>query len=197
MGHNPAIPIDHARQPVTPALERLQASAPARFAGTIPSEAIFPLVPDAAMRYGIYDARGYDYPIEKRFDSLWQRTVSPATPFAVHTIETPITGSSLRTLSLLGVEQLMQQTEDKPLDRPGCGSPTRGRMRGSTRTSARCRGPGWWASSGWSRVRRRPSRRCPSAASTRAARRSSSASCPGSRGTAAGPASRSTSQSAW
>ena len=119
MGHNPAIPIDHARQPITPALERLQASAPARFAGTIPSEAIFPLVPDVAMRYGIYDARGYDYPIEKRFDSLWQRTVSPVTPFAVHTIETPITGSSLRTLSLLGVGQLLQQTEDKPLDRPG------------------------------------------------------------------------------
>ena len=118
MGHNPAIPIDHARQPVTPALERIQAGSPARFVSTIPTEAIFPLVPDTAMRYGIYDARGYDYPIEKRFDRLWQRSVEPVTPFAVHTIRTPITDSSLRTLSLFGVEQVMQQTQDEPLERP-------------------------------------------------------------------------------
>ncbi|MET0836632.1 MAG: YfhO family protein [Thermoleophilaceae bacterium] len=119
MGHNPAIPIDHARQPVTPALERVQDLAPARFAGTIPTEAIFPLVPDTAMRYGIYDARGYDYPIEKRFDRLWRRTVEPVTPFAVHTIRTPITNSSLRTLSMFGVREVMQQTQDEPLGHPG------------------------------------------------------------------------------
>jgi Bacterial membrane protein YfhO len=119
MGHNPAIPIDHARQPVTPAIERIQDASPARFAGTIPEFAIFPLVPDTAMRYGIYDARGYDYPIVERFDRLWQGTVEPVTPFAVHTIRTPITDSSLRTLSLFGVRQIMQQTQDEPLDHPG------------------------------------------------------------------------------
>jgi len=119
MGHNPAIPIDHARQPVTPSIERIRAAYPARFAATIPEYGIFPLVPDTAMRYGIYDARGYDYPIEEHFDRLWQRTVEPVTPFAVHTIRTPITDSSLRTLSLLGVRQIMQQPQDKPLHHRG------------------------------------------------------------------------------
>ena len=31
-----------------------------------------PLQPDLAMRYGLYDARGYDYPVERRYDTLWR-----------------------------------------------------------------------------------------------------------------------------
>ena len=29
------------------------------------------------MRYGLYDARSYDYPVERRYDRLWRREVAP------------------------------------------------------------------------------------------------------------------------
>ena len=36
-----------------------------------------PLRPDLAMRYGLYDARGYDYPVERRYDGFWRATAGP------------------------------------------------------------------------------------------------------------------------
>ena len=81
MGQNPSIPLDHAKQPTTAAIRFLQAREPARFAGLVPDFGITPLPADVAMRYGLHDARGYDYPIVDRYDALWKRAVAPKLPF--------------------------------------------------------------------------------------------------------------------
>jgi hypothetical protein len=119
MGENPAIPLDHARQPVTPAIARLRQAAPARFAGVVPNAGIVPLPADVGMRYGLYDARGYDYPIEKRYDRLWRTAIAPRLPFIPPTTLATTNARAMRALSLLGVTQLIQQPSDKPLQRPG------------------------------------------------------------------------------
>ncbi len=120
MGLNPAIPVANAEQPVTGAIRHIRARNPARFAAASAVElAPAPLSPDLAMRYDVYDARGYDYPIEKRFDRLWRATVEPVAPLTVHTLRSQITPRSLRTLGLLGVSSVLQQPEDPPLDVPG------------------------------------------------------------------------------
>ena len=36
-----------------------------------------PLTANVGMRFGLSDARGYDYPTEKRYDALWRRAVNP------------------------------------------------------------------------------------------------------------------------
>jgi hypothetical protein len=107
MGNNPSIPVAHARQPVTPAIARLQAHRPARFAGLQPKFGLQPLVPDLAMRYGLYDARGYDYPVERRYDRLWRRAVSGPQGFTPPTLQVRVSPLALRTLGLLGVTDLL------------------------------------------------------------------------------------------
>ena len=120
MGLNPAIPVENAEQPATGAIRYLQARSPARFAGASPMRvALAPFSPDLAMRFGAYDARGYDYPIEGRFDRLWRTTVEPVTPLTVHTLRAQVNERSLRTLGLLGVESVIQQPEDPRLGVPG------------------------------------------------------------------------------
>ena len=120
MGLNPAIPVENAEQPATGAIRYLQDRTPARFVGASPVKvALAPLSPDTAMRFGVYDARGYDYPIERRFDRLWRTTVEPITPLTVHTVRAQVNERSLRTLGLLGVASVIQQPEDPPLDVPG------------------------------------------------------------------------------
>ena len=108
MGINPAIPVEHAKQPATEAIQRLQAARPARFAGLAPELGLQPLVPDTAMRYGLYDARGYDYPIERRYDTLWQRAVAPPRGFTPPTLLVEPDDESLRVLGLLGVTDVIQ-----------------------------------------------------------------------------------------
>lgn len=109
MGQNPSIPVDHAEQPVTPAIERLQAERPARFAGLQPGIGLEPLPPDLAMRYGLYDARGYDYPVERRYDTLWRRAIAPPEgDFTVPTMRIRPDDDALRALGLLGVTQIIQ-----------------------------------------------------------------------------------------
>jgi hypothetical protein len=71
------------------------------------------------MRYGLYDARGYDYPVERRYDRLWRRAVAPRLPFFPPTTLATTNARAMRALSLLGVTALIQQTGDKPLRRPG------------------------------------------------------------------------------
>jgi hypothetical protein len=117
MGQNPSIPLDHARQPVTPAIERLQAARPARFAGLQPGLGLEPLPPDAAMRYGLYDARGYDYPVERRYDTLWRRAVAPPEQgeFAVPTMRIRPDDQALRALGLLGVTDIVQPPAEPPV----------------------------------------------------------------------------------
>ncbi len=123
MGQNTAIPLDRARQPTTGAISYLQSRVPARFVGAerradprAPEPE--PLPPDLAMRYGLYDARGYDYPIEGRYDRLWRRTVKADRGFVIYTMHAPVNRRSLRTLSLLGVADIMQSQDDRPLTDP-------------------------------------------------------------------------------
>jgi hypothetical protein len=65
------------------------------------------------LRYGIYDARGYDLPVVTRFGRLWTRYVAP--PNFLLPLNTPavptstLDQTSLRILSLLGVTDLLQQ----------------------------------------------------------------------------------------
>ena len=82
MGYNPAIAEEHAEQPTTPAVRFLQSQRPARFAGlepTAPISLAVPMSPSVAMRYHVYDARGYDYPVEERYAELWRRAITPST----------------------------------------------------------------------------------------------------------------------
>jgi Bacterial membrane protein YfhO len=119
MGFNPAIPIDHARQPETGAIRYLQSRTPNRFAGVGDPAAIQPLGPDLAMRYGLYDARGYDYPVERRFDRLWRAVVGPPGDVIPPTTVAQPRAEALPALSLLSVADLMQDPGDEPLRLPG------------------------------------------------------------------------------
>ena len=118
MGENPAIPLDHARQPVTGAIRVLQSHRPARFAGVVPDAGLVPLPADNGMRYGLYDARSYDYPVERRYDRLWRAAVAPKIEFFPPTTLAKSDDRALRVLGLLGVRDLLQQTSDRPLSLP-------------------------------------------------------------------------------
>lgn len=118
VGQNPAIPAAHAQQPTTPAIRLLQRARPARFAALQPRTAISPLPANTAMRYGLYDARGYDYPIEARYESFWKRNVvrEPFT-FTPRTTLARGDGQSLHALRLLGVTDIVQDGADPALRR--------------------------------------------------------------------------------
>jgi hypothetical protein len=119
MGFNPAIPIDHAAQPTTGAIRYLQSQTPNRFAGIGPVGSIQPIGPDLAMRYGLYDARGYDYPVERRFDRLWRGTAGPDADLVPPTTLAQPTAESVRTLSLLSVADVIQDPRGDRLRLPG------------------------------------------------------------------------------
>jgi hypothetical protein len=119
MGYNPAIPIEHATQPKTEAIAYLQSRRPNRFAGIGAVGSLQALGPDLAMRYGLYDARGYDYPVERRFDRLWRGTAGPDSDIIPPTTLAQPTEASLRTLSLLSVADVIQSPAEKPLELPG------------------------------------------------------------------------------
>ena len=110
MGQNPAIPEEHAVQPVTGAIRHLEAHRPARFAGIHLPGSVVPLPPDVAMSLGLLDARGYDYPVERRYDRLWRRAVAPPGTFEPPTTLARTTPDALRALSLLGVRDLVEQS---------------------------------------------------------------------------------------
>jgi hypothetical protein len=118
MGFNPAIPDDHAQQPTTGAIRYLQGRRPNRFAGFDRVEGPV-LQPDLAMRYGLYDARGYDYPVERRFDRIWRATSAPPTDLIPPTTRVVATARALRTASLLSVADMIQDPTDPPVRLPG------------------------------------------------------------------------------
>jgi hypothetical protein len=120
MGENPALTLDQARQPVTPAIRYLQSRRPARFVGALPA-AFSPvaLPPDVGMRYRLYDARGYDYPVERRYDTLWRRDVVTGRPPQPKITFAQITPRSLPILSLFGVADVIQQAGEPLLSGPG------------------------------------------------------------------------------
>jgi hypothetical protein len=67
------------------------------------------------MRYGLYDARGYDYPVERRYDRLWRRAVSGDTGFTPPTLQIRTDPLALRTLGLLGVKDIIAAPGGKPV----------------------------------------------------------------------------------
>ena len=125
MGENPAIPEAHAVQPVTPAIRFLQKQEPARFVAVDPYIGVNPLPPDVNMRYGLYDARGYDLPVISTYGSVWTRYVAPPTPLlpldtpAVPVLDLEFHPAALRILSLMGVTDILEQKAEKPLELPG------------------------------------------------------------------------------
>jgi hypothetical protein len=121
MGQNPAIRRSVAVQPVTGAIRYLQGRRPARFqgvGGAVPSNVL-------SMRYGLQEAGGYDLPIERRYDTLWRRVMSPEVPtqsgfFIALPLSLPrVDERRLHTLGLLGVADLLQPPRDPPLSVPG------------------------------------------------------------------------------
>jgi hypothetical protein len=70
------------------------------------------------MRYGLQDARGYDYPVVDRYDELWKRAVAPKLPFIPPTTLASATPLSLKVLGMLGVRSLVGQPGDKRLPLP-------------------------------------------------------------------------------
>ena len=121
IGYNPAIDRRLAVQPATPAIRELRAAAPGRFVslGDIPENAI-------PMDYETPEARGYDLPVEARFDRLWRTKVSPEFPSQVGPLPAYIPlvlpkldPERLRVLSLLGVSRVLQQPTLPPLRVPG------------------------------------------------------------------------------
>jgi hypothetical protein len=119
MGFNTAIPIKHAQQPTTPALRYLQSRAPNRFAGFSQLGIGQPLQPNLSMRYGLYDARGYDYPVERRFDSFWRATAALPGDLIQAEQRAAATRRGLRGMSLLSVTDIMQFPNEPALHLPG------------------------------------------------------------------------------
>ncbi len=117
VGFNPAIPMAHAIQPTTGAIRYLQSRRPNRFVGVETSGSAAPLPPNIAMKYGLYDARAYDYPEESRYDRIW--TADLTTSFDGAPIAAPATPRALSVLRLLSVADLLQSPSDAPLHLPG------------------------------------------------------------------------------
>lgn len=125
IGYNPGIPDSHAQQPTTPAIRYLQKQRPARFVALEPYVGVNGLPPNVNLRYGLYDARGYDFPVTARFGALWTRYVAPATPLlplntpAVPFLNLELKPSALRVLSLFGVRDILEQKGQPRIQKPG------------------------------------------------------------------------------
>jgi hypothetical protein len=126
MGYNPAIPKDDAVMPETGAIRYLQSRTPNRFAG-LGLGPFEPLPADLAMTFGLYDARGYDYPTEGRYDRLWRRAVNNLPTIAQRTERAADTPLSIRALGLLSVSDLIVSPGEPPLRRAGLELAYRGR----------------------------------------------------------------------
>jgi hypothetical protein len=120
MGRNPAIPESQAVPPETPAIKFLQERRDRRIAE-------FPQFPAnvLAMDYGLYSSTGYDLPIERRYDELWRRWISPEYPTQISGINAlPLSlprldESRLRVLALLGTGWILQAPGEIPVDTQG------------------------------------------------------------------------------
>ena len=131
LGFNPAIPIRTAEPPVTGAIRYLQSQRPNRFVGVSTQQLSQPLPADLAMHFGLYDARGYDFPVETRFNKLWSTEVAPGLGDLTQPEEfASATPAALRALDLLSVSDLMigpLQAIRFPLHGPGLSVAYRGR----------------------------------------------------------------------
>ena len=107
VGENPAVRVGRANLPPTAAIRYLQARTPARFVGAS-TGLYFPLWPNTAMNYGLYDARSYDYPVERRYSRLWRAGVSSAQLLVPSTLLAPIGAKTMPALNLLGVTDVLE-----------------------------------------------------------------------------------------
>jgi hypothetical protein len=121
MGYNPAIPRDFATQPDTPAIRLARAAAPERVVATgdIPQDAL-------PMNHDLAEPRGYDLPVERRYDRLWRRYLSPefATQSGPYPQGIPLSlpkvdPTRLRLLDVLGTRYVMQPLSDPAIHVPG------------------------------------------------------------------------------
>jgi hypothetical protein len=119
MGYNPAIPRAVATQPDTAAIRIARAAAPERVVATgdIPQDAL-------PMNHDLAEPRGYDLPVELRYDRLWRRYLSPeyATQSGPYPQGIPLslpTVDAMRLLNVLGTRYVMQPLSDPVLKVPG------------------------------------------------------------------------------
>ena len=117
MGYNPAIPNENAEMPETGAIRYLQSRAPNRFAG-LGLDPFEPLPANVAMNFGLYDARGYDYPTEGRYDTLWREFVNDQPTIAQPTERADRTPEAIRALGLLSTSDLLLSPGAPPLRGP-------------------------------------------------------------------------------
>ena len=91
--------------PPTNAIAYLQRQVPARFVAA----GAFTLPPDVGMNYGLFDARSYDAPTERRYYTLWRTAVEPWDPHVVAPqLTVPrVTAQALRALNLLSVTNIL------------------------------------------------------------------------------------------
>jgi Bacterial membrane protein YfhO len=128
LGFNPSIPVANASQPATPAIRYLQGRRPMRFVGLGTQLFAQPMPSDNGMTYGLYDARGYDYPVEKHFDRLWRRSVAPSVgDFTQPVAFSERSPAAVRALSLLSVSDLVADPREARLRLPGVRVGYRGR----------------------------------------------------------------------
>ena len=68
------------------------------------------------MRYRIADARSYDYPVEERYATFWEREIAPRDPlgFTPAGATANATPRALRALALLGVTDVLQPPGERP-----------------------------------------------------------------------------------
>jgi hypothetical protein len=112
MGATPAITTEQATQPSTPGLEFLQSRRPNRFVGLQRPLGPSPLLPNAGVRWGLYDARGWDAAVEERYNTLWRRAVQDGGPTEVPTTSARLTAASLPAFRLLSVTDIAQDPDE-------------------------------------------------------------------------------------
>ena len=117
-GVNPVIEKAEAVQPATPAIGYLKKRRPARFVG-LAAGFVQALPPNLAMRYGLYDARAYDAPTDKRYSTFWNDNVAPLLPTTPMTVPRRPTERTVRALGLLSVTDLLQDRGAPRLHVPG------------------------------------------------------------------------------
>jgi hypothetical protein len=118
MGATPAITTEQAAQPSTPGLELLRSRRPNRFVGIQRPLGPSPLVPNSGMRWRLYDARGWDPPVEKRYDTLWRRAVLDGGPSDVPTTSAVLTSEALPAFRLLSVTDILQDPPEPRVHDP-------------------------------------------------------------------------------
>jgi hypothetical protein len=118
MGQTPAIATSTATQPSTPGLRYLQDQRPDRFVGLERPLGPSPVPPNSAMRHGLYDARSYDVPVEKRYDRLWRRAIRDGGPTEFPTTTAVLTRPALPALRLLSVTDVVQDPSERRIADP-------------------------------------------------------------------------------